>query len=74
MLYGCWTTAKYGTHMGSSSRDVEIPCMTTSADRDRTRKATSEAKESRRPSKYSGVAETQAARKAYSTVVPYSMR
>ena len=36
------------------------------ADQDRKRKATSEAKESRRQSKYSRIDETQAARKAYS--------
>ena len=57
------------SEMTTQTNPVYSEAMTTSmkkADQDRKRKATSEAKESRRQSKYTRVDETQAARKAYS--------
>ena len=57
------------SEMTKQTNPVYSEAMTTSmkkADQDRKRKATAEAKESRRQSKYSRVDETQAARKAYS--------
>ena len=57
------------SEMTTQTNPVYSEAMATSmrkADQDRKRKATSEAKESRRQSKYSRIDETQAARKAYS--------